>query len=157
VFGTIQAIEEVSNIYVRPAGHINGRGGQLGVSGMLDVLAGSASMDGYRVRTSEHEFLVLIANHQSCCESWGYLCSEDNPQYFIGAELLAVRLTDKALNQKVVEATMYVGDDGGGVQFVDFQTDRGAFQIAVYNGHNGYYGHEVLIAKDEEILLREVL
>ena len=158
MLGKIQAIEEVSDIQVRPAARLDGRGGRLGFSGMLDALmVGSTSMDGYRVQTDLHTFHVLVSNGQSCCESWGYLCSEDNPQQFLGAELLEVRLTDTALKPEVVEKSGYYGGDCGGIQFVDFVTDRGTFQLAVYNAHNGYYGHEVLIAKDEEIILRDVL
>lgn len=43
------------------------------------------------------------------------------------------------------------------IQFVDFVTSRGTFQLAVYNSHNGYYGHGIIVAKDDEILLNETL
>ena len=45
----------------------------------------------------------------------------------------------------------------GGIQFVDFVTDRGTFQLAVYNSHNGYYGHGILVLKNDEVLLEDDL
>lgn len=157
MLGKILAIEEVRDLEICPTPNLEGKGGRLGLCGMINILAGKSNMDGYRVQTDLHTFHVLIDNNQSCCETWGYLSSEDDPQQFIGAKLLEVRLTDKALKSKVVENSGYYGDDCGGIQFVDFITDRGAFQLAVYNAHNGYYGHEILIAKDEDVLLRDVL
>jgi hypothetical protein len=60
------------------------------------------------------------------------------------------------LNQTVVKESGYYEDEGG-IQFVDFVTDKGVFQLAVYNAHNGYYGHGILVAKDDEILLNDTL
>lgn len=41
--------------------------------------------------------------------------------------------------------------------FVDIKTDCGTLQLAVYNSHNGYYGHEVLIRENNVEYLRENL
>ena len=35
--------------------------------------------------------------------------------------------------------------------------DGSVLQFAVYNAHNGYYGHPIIIAKDKEILLQDTL
>lgn len=139
MLGAIKKIEEVHDVSVAV----------LGFRGY--------HMDGYKVETDAHTFLVLISNYQSCCESWGYLASDDDLGYFLGATLVEVRLTDKALNQEVVEESDYYEGDDGGIQFVDFITDRGTFQLAVYNAHNGYYGHTILILKDNDVLLENVL
>lgn len=114
------------------------------------------TMDGYSVKTDQHTFWVLIDNGQSCCESFGIITSEDDHAPFIGAELREVRLTDRALNQKRVDDSGYY-DDSGGIQFVDFDTDRGVFQLAVYNAHNGYYGHSILVLKDADVVLDAIL
>ena len=115
-------------------------------------------MDGYEVLTDKHRYQVLIDNGQSCCEDWGYLTSEDDLELFVGAQLLEVRLTDTELrNTTLNEGLREWGFDGGGVQFVDFVTDRGVFQLAVYNSHNGYYGHGIAIWRDEEVLLDTIL
>ncbi len=157
MYGTIQSIEEVKDLRIEPIAPLEGKGGRLGFSQMLDVvLGGGAGMDGYKITTNEHIIQVLIDNGQSCCESWGYFASEDDLVSFVGAELREVNLTDTALHKEKVEASGYY-EDGGGIQFVDFVTSQGTFQLTVYNAHNGYYGHGIVVAKDNDILLNETL
>lgn len=142
MLGKIISIQEVRGV------QLGNRDGRLGLV--------SSSMDGYKVVTDKHIYYVLIDNVQSCCETWGYLSSEDDFEQFIGSELIEVKLTDTALNQAVVANSGYY-EGSGGIQFVDFITTVGVLQLAVYNGHNGYYGHEIIVAKDEEILLENIL
>ena len=158
MLGTIVSIEKVKDLGIRPIAPLEGKGGRLGFMQMLGNVFGGTDMDGYKVATDGHTIHILIDNGQSCCESWGYFASEDDLTAFIGAELREVKLTDTALHQERVEASGYYGgDDGGGIQFVDFLTSQGTFQIAVYNAHNGYYGHGIVVAMDNDILLNETL
>ena len=99
------------------------------------------SCDGYKVVTDKQEIFVLISNGQSCCENWGYLSSNDDIKEFIGAQLNSLTLTDTAL--KTVDPELYL--DEGQIQFVNFDTSKGLLQLAVYNAHNGYYGHDIFI------------
>lgn len=156
MLGKIKSIQEVYDYKIQPVAKLDGSGGRLGMSQMMSSLCGYSSMDGYKVETEDHILHVLIDNGQSCCENWGYLSSEDDLTPFIGTELVEIKLTDVALNQSVVEKSGYY-EDSGGIQFVDFVTDKGTFQLAVYNAHNGYYGHGILVAKDNEILLNDTL
>lgn len=149
MLGKIISIQEVRGV------QLGNRNGRLGLSRMKYFCVYS-SMDGYKVVTDKHIYHVLIDNVQSCCETWGYLSSEDDFEQFIGSELIEVKLTDTALNQTVVANSGYY-EGRGGIQFVDFITTVGVLQLAVYNGHNGYYGHEIIVAKDEEILLEDTL
>ena len=154
--GIIKAIEEVSNYGVGNQTPMSGsHGARLGLSGMLNSLSGGMHMDGYRVVTDKHEYLVLIDNSQSCCESFGYFSTDDNLPEYIGKELLAVELTDTSLKTEFIEEIKYL--DEGGIQFVTFKTSGGDFQLAVYNAHNGYYGHGIIVAKDNKILLQDTL
>ncbi len=160
MFGTIKKIETIHGFKIQPVSDMNGQNGaRLGMAQMLNALAGYSEYDGYGVETDKHRFLVLIDNGQSCCENWGYLSSEDDLQHFIGAELRNVTATDIA--SKKIALALKEGNewglDEGAVRFVDFETDRGVFQLAVYNAHNGYYGHGVIVAKDNEILLNDTL
>ena len=156
--GIITAIDEVSDVALAPIAPLDGRdGAHAGFSQMLGMLSGCATMDGYKVRTEQHVFHVLINNEQSCCEDWGYLASDDRLDAFIGAELVGIELTDTALNKEKVDEAAKYGFDDGGIQFVDFVTDRGTFQLAVYNAHNGYYGHGILVAKDNDVLLNDTI
>ena len=158
MLGKITKIEELHDLRIEPVAKVYGENGrQLGFAQTLrSAFGGYEEMDGYKVETDSHTFRVLIDNGQSCCESWGYLSSEDDLNRFIGSTLLEVNLTDKALNVRRVEESDYYEDEGG-IQFVDFVTDQGTFQLAVYNGHNGYYGHGILVAKDDEIILNDTL
>lgn len=156
MLGIIKKIEEVKNFKIQPIANLDGKGGRLGIGQMISALSGFSDMDGYKVETDNHTFCILIDNYQSCCECWGYMSSEDDFKQFIDSELIEVKLTDNALNQTLVDKSGYYEDEGG-IQFVDFVTSEGTFQLAVYNGHNGYYGHGILVAKDNEILLNETL
>lgn len=95
--------------------------------------------EGFEVVTDKRTIRVCISNDQCCCESWGHLASDDDLAQFVGAKLLEVRAVDTALNTKTNPGDI----DEGDVNFVDFLTDRGKFQLAVYDSHNGYYGHSV--------------
>lgn len=114
-----------------------------GMTNLLGALSGSSEYDGYAVTTTEQTIYVLIDNGQSCCESFGYLASADDLAAFIGAELREMVIVDTALNTHLLSQLPDL-DDGGAV-FVNFVTDRGVLQLACYNAHNGYYGHEVHI------------
>lgn len=156
MLGKILSIEEITNVKSGNTGSLNGNNGsRLGMSQMINALCGYGSYDGYRLKTDKHEFNILIDNGQSCCENWGYFSSEDDFESFIGKELLEVKVTDTALNQKKAEET-YVDEDQ--IQFIDFKfTDGSVLQFAVYNEHNGYYGHTIIFAKDEEIIHEDTL
>lgn len=91
---------------------------------------------GYEIVTDKQNVTLLIDNDQSCCEDWGWFWSNDNPQDFIGAELLGISITDTALrSEKVVD--VHEGD----TMFVNIETSNGLLQFVAYNAHNGYYGH----------------
>lgn len=98
--------------------------------------------DGWVIQTTRQKILLLVTNSQSCCESWGCITSDDNVSQFEGTELRGVSVVDTALNTKVVEDLFL---DEGGVSFINIETNIGVLQLAVYNAHNGYYGHQVHI------------
>jgi hypothetical protein len=97
--------------------------------------------DGYEIITDQQKIQIGVSNDQNCCERWGYMVSEDSIQDFIGAELLGIEVVDTARNVTKWEEKNPYGLDSGDVMFVNVNTNRGTFQIAVYNSHNGYYGH----------------
>lgn len=116
--------------------------------------------DGWEVVTNEQTITLSISNGQSCCESWGYMLSEDNPSKFVGAELRGISLTDtnrtahkfNPPDSEYDENSTYL--DEGDVMFADIETDRGVLQFVAYNGHNGYYGHTARIVSKQ--LVHEV-
>ena len=100
-------------------------------------------MDGWIVTTDQQEIKIGIDNGQSCCEDWGYFSSEDNLEDYVGANLLSINLVDSALNVSKLEDLAYV--DKESCVFVNIETSVGTFQLTVYNEHNGYYSHRVIV------------
>lgn len=149
-------IAEVTELRLANTGVYSGSK-RAGVAHMIRALCGYGEYDGYKIETTEHVYHILIANEQNCCETWGYFTSEDDFNKFIGEELVSVELTDTALNRKKFEVSDYY-EDNGGIQFVDFKFANGAvLQFAVYNAHNGYYGHPIIMAKDDNIFHQDTL
>ena len=97
--------------------------------------------EGFEVVTTKRTIRVCISNSNNCCESWGHLASDDNLAQYVGANLLEVASVDTAFNKNTDPGDI----DEGTVDFVDFVTSAGKFQLAVYDSHNGYYGHSVEI------------
>jgi hypothetical protein len=96
--------------------------------------------DGFRVVTSKQTIEIGISNDQQCCESWGYFSTPDDTEYFEAATLLGIN---------TVESDESDGYGGKFTQFVNIETDRGQLQLAVYNAHNGYYGHSIYITSND--------
>ena len=165
-YGKITKIEIVHDIKL---GNLSGRegsnGSRLGFKGMLSYLVGYEEFDGFQVHTEKNVISVLIANGQNCCEDWGYFETPEDLAYFTGKELKDVTLVDTALNEKraldEIGALQWQDLKGalyeGGIQFVNFVTDGGVFQLAVYNSQNGYYGHSIIVAINEEIIKDDVI
>ena len=75
---------------------------------------------------------------QSCCE-YRYMVTADDLTEYQNAKLLDFELKD-APN----------GEDEYGeheIQFLDVKTDKGVFQMANHNEHNGYYGGFWIVAR----------
>src|SRR6478609_3058024 len=98
--------------------------------------------DGFKVQTSERIIYFVVEGTSSCCESWGYLSSSDSFEEFIGADLLSVNEVDTAYNKKMVDLEQE-DRDCGDIAFCNLETSNGTLQFAVYDSHNGYYGHEM--------------
>jgi hypothetical protein len=112
--------------------------------------------DGYKVTTVRQEITVSISNGQSCCESWGYLASEDDLERFVGERLYRIQITDTDRIGRFVREPDYSKSsdqdivlDAGDTMFVDFETSAGVFQLVAYNAHNGYYGHNAMVVSRE--------
>lgn len=148
-------IREIYNFKIQPIKKKENDTVNLGMVQMINILSGYEQFDGYEIETDKQKYYVLIENGQSCCENWGYISSNDNLSDYIGKYLTEVTLVDQALDTIKVD-DLYVNDNQ--IQFINFNFDDGdILQLAVYNSHNGYYGHSILIAKDNEIILSEIL
>lgn len=103
------------------------------------------SYDGFRIKTSEKELILAISDGQNCCENWGTISTEDDFEEFIGTEIRNILITEGSLTSKLMEnlSKEYVSSDD--TEFITLETTKGTLQFAVYNSHNGYYGHSVYI------------
>ena len=129
---------------------------------------------GYKIHTDKQVISLLISNYQSCCESWGYLMSEElnEGDDFIGANIISIAEVDVDLKEKEVDIISDVShtseepddddddddddDYGENTVFINIHTDRGTLQFKAYNSHNGYYGHDVRV-HSEQLKLEETL
>tara|TARA_Y100001951_G_scaffold101413_1_gene106246 strand:+ start:841 stop:1317 length:477 start_codon:yes stop_codon:yes gene_type:complete len=129
---------------------------------------------GYRIYTDRQVISLLISNGQQCCETWGYLLSEqlDDGDDFIGANITSIAqvkeadITSNKTNGKEVGNDSYIGKeeeeydddygDGERTVFINIHTDRGTLQFKAYNSHNGYYGHTVRV-HSEQLDVEEVV
>lgn len=102
--------------------------------------------DGWQIITDQQTIKFGISNGQSCCESWGYLISNDTTDEFIGADLFSVSVVDEALNSKAMQDRY---TDEGGIMFVNLETSAGTLQFVAYNDHNGYYGHSAVLISNQ--------
>lgn len=96
--------------------------------------------DGYTITTTEQEIFIGISNEQSCCESWGYFIVDSDYKWIIGTEFLGIEVVDE-----IYDVTKMIDVYDGGAVFVNILTSQGMIQIVVYNAHNGYYGHSIII------------
>ena len=99
--------------------------------------------DGFVVETEEEEIYFVIQNGQQCCENWGvYLYTVENLKDYIGAEYLGY--SENSCDQIIKDLEEeYVGS--GETCFLNIHTSKGDIDFAVYNSHNGYYSHTVIL------------
>jgi hypothetical protein len=99
--------------------------------------------EGYAVTAGDETYFVGISTGQNCCEQSGYMMVPESPTGFIGHELRCVTLDGKPLY-----STGNVSEESA--EFVNVETSVGTFQLVVYNEHNGYYGHDVIVLLTKE-------
>ena len=92
-----------------------------------------------------------ISSEQSCCESFGYITSQDNYEDFIGCELLDCYLTTEDLCTIEDLPEIYEG----GMTFFTIKTNKGDLQFVAYNEHNGYYSHDVVLIKGNNLVVQD--
>lgn len=116
---------------------------------------------GVTVKTEALSITAVISTERDCSEYWGSILSEDDLTPFIGAKLLRVYLTNTCCKTEYIDYILNKRDhknhDFCDIQFINFETDRGVFQLTVYNTHNGYYGHDIFIQVDDKIVFQKVL
>lgn len=133
-YGKIKNIEEVENVSA------------IGKS--------DEKYNGVKVTTTDdREYWILIDNEQQCCEDWGYIYLNDDPEEFVGKQIICIQTTYEAdgIHKAQLEVKTDVSVECADVMFVDFvMEDATVLQFAVYNEHNGFYGHDILFVEVSE-------
>ena len=94
------------------------------------------SYEGLIIKTNKGSIKLVISDGQSCCEQWGALFFEtpDDVSQFVGAKILQIQDIDIKREEFIDNETQ-----------LRITTDRGIIQYAIYNEHNGYYGHGTIL------------
>lgn len=109
--------------------------------------------DGYFVKTEKDTYYFLIENGQCCCEDWGYISSDEDLTKYIGKELVSIDIVDTGCN-KILDILKENYVEENECMFINLNFgDMSELQLAVYNSHNGYYGHGVLFIKNDKTIL----
>lgn len=101
--------------------------------------------DGIKIETEDEEIYFVIDNDQQCCENWGkYLYTPEDVKEYIGADYFGYDTeTSNAMMECLKEEYIYYPSD---VCFLNIHTSKGDIDYAVYNSHNGYYSHAVVLS-----------
>ena len=94
--------------------------------------------EGLIIETDKGSIKLVISDSQSCCENFGSLFFEtpDDISQFIDAEILQIE--DISIKREE-----YIDTDSE--TQLRITTDKGIIQYAIYNEHNGYYGHGTIL------------
>lgn len=94
--------------------------------------------EGLIIETDKGSIKLVINDSQSCCENFGSLFFEtpDVISQFIDAEILQIE--DISIKREE-----YIDTDSE--TQLRITTDKGIIQYAIYNEHNGYYGHGTIL------------
>lgn len=105
---------------------------------------GFGSYEGFVITLADDRTIQMgISAGQCCCETYGYLTSQDDLTDFIGATFISVAVTDAELKHYDV-ASVY----DGAAMFINVETSRGCLQFVAYNEHNGYYSHDAVLVEN---------
>lgn len=102
--------------------------------------------EGVKITTNKQIIELGISNYSNCCENWDYLMSEDDYDYFIGAEIYGIEEDFAGINDKTA---IDFDLDRGASMFIDIKTSKGVLQFVCYNSHNGYYSHSAYVKSNQ--------
>lgn len=125
---------------------------------------------GWSIKTPKQTIKILIESGQKCCEDWGYIITEDKDyKRFIGWTISAmdiIETEDYKTISDVLSNMSPVGDRGYAAVFINLHcykfneetrnNDTETIQFVVFNGHNGYYGHDIKI-ESNKLMMEDTL
>ena len=102
-----------------------------------------SNYDGFKIETEDEEIYFVIDNSQQCCENWGtYLYTPEDLREYIGADYLGYDESSCSEIENGLKSEYVESDE---ICFLNIHTSKGTIDFAVYNSHNGYYSHAVVL------------
>lgn len=123
--------EDKTDVYFAMKGYENNKGGQ--------------TFNEINIKFDDKSCLkIYFETEQQCCENFGYMFSHDLTALkdYIEANLEYVEFVD---GEDLVAGT------GNQTVFINFVTSKDKFNLTIYNEHNGYYGHYVIMEYGKRI------
>jgi len=133
------------------------------ITAISEVFDEDDNSEGYSISLSDNSLIrILIEAETQCCEYHGYMCSEDEFADFIGAEIISVEsISEDLVSSEIISFIDGLRDIDNERYtcdvFVNVNTNRGALQFALYNSHNGYYGHNYIVKYDDDVIDEGIL
>lgn len=102
-----------------------------------------SNYDGFKIETEDEEIYFVIDNSQQCCENWGtYLYTPEDLREYVGADYLGYDESSCSEIENGLKSEYVESDE---ICFLNIHTSKGTIDFAVYNSHNGYYAHAVVL------------
>lgn len=123
---------------------------------IVDINPFYEELDGVKIDFDNDKSLVFgISNDQDCCEEWVYISQVDNEDVsnYIGAKIRSIEIVDYYVSTQLEE----IGACETDCYFLNVMTTKGELNFAVYNIHNGYYGHRVTMKYDNKEMFSKFL
>lgn len=123
---------------------------------IVDINPFHEELDGVKIDFDNDKSLVFgISHDQDCCEEWVYNSQVDNEDVsnYIGAKIHSIEIVDYYVSTQLEE----IGACETDCYFLNVMTTKGELNFAVYNIHNGYYGHRVTMKYDNNEMFSKFL
>ena len=102
---------------------------------------------GFEIETDKEKIYLLIDADYQCNEDFGYICSEESEDFeaYYGCEIVSIEFIDDGDYNPNVQIEMIKSmqsyADVLDCAFINVKFKQSTLQFAVYNKHNGCYGH----------------
>lgn len=123
---------------------------------IVDINPFYEELDGVKIDFDNDKSLIFgISNDQDCYEEWVYISQFDDEDVanHIGAKIRSIEIVDHYVSTQLEE----IGACETDCYFLNVMTTKGELNFAVYNIHNGYYGHRVTMKYDNKEMFSKFL
>ncbi len=132
----ILAIDEITGITLNTIKHYTFSGYKI-------------TLEGDYCRPECTEIFIVIEDGQASGEEFGYLTTNDDLSEYIGCTVKSLNAVDVVNGKYLKNTVLPCGVHRSEAVFVNIEVyGNTPLQFAVYNSHNGFYGHQVVISSE---------